>query len=126
MSFRQLSKDKEIGGYRVPKGTNVIMSSYVSGRLSEFFDNPEKFDPERFAPNLENRYNTYTYFPFTLGPRTCIGKHFADMEAKIILTKLIQRFEFDLNTSQPFELEEITTIRPKGGALCTISLRGNK
>lgn len=121
-TFREPKHDIEILGYKIPAGTPVAMSTYVSSRLEEFFPDPLKFFPERFSPNAENKITSYTYYPFTLGPRTCIGKSFAEIEAKIILAKIIQRFNFEMDPDQSFDIEESTTLKPEGGAVCTLTL----
>lgn len=121
-TFRQTSHDMEISGYKIPVGTSIGMSTFVSSRLEEFFPDPLKFDPERFNPNTENKIPSYTYFPFSLGPRTCIGKNFAENEVKIILAKIMQRFNYEMDPNQSFGIDDTTTLRPKGGAVCMFTL----
>lgn len=123
LTFRRLKEDTRIGGYNVPKGTTVLLSPYVSGRLPEFHNDALDFKPERFHPEAEDRPSTYTYFPFSLGPRNCIGQNFAQLEAKVILAKFFQKFDLELDPSQEFEVVEATTLRPKGGVRCTLTLR---
>ncbi|XP_071159718.1 cholesterol 24-hydroxylase-like isoform X3 [Mytilus edulis] len=120
-TFRENKTDIEIQGYKIPAGTGIMISTFVSSRLEEFFPEPLKFDPERFNP-AENRIPSYTYFPFTLGPRTCIGKDFGVIEAKMILSKIVQRFNFEMDPNQSFDIEESATLKPKGGAFCSFTL----
>ena len=64
---------------KIKKNLNFFVlkaSSYISGRMEEFFPNPLEFDPERFYSDKHDIKN-YTYFPFSLGPRNCIGQNFA-------------------------------------------------
>lgn len=121
-TFRETMHEIDILGYKIPVGTPIMMSTYVSSRLEEFFPDPLKFDPERFNPEAESKIPSYTYYPFSLGPRTCIGKNFAEVEAKIILAKIMQRFNFELDPDQSFEIEERATLKPKGGVMCTLTL----
>ena len=77
---RTVVKDFEIGGYRIPAGSNVVMSQWVMHRDPRFFDQPEAFLPERWSNDLAGRLPRYVYFPFGAGPRRCIGEMFAMME----------------------------------------------
>lgn len=91
---RTAPHDIVINGYKIPAGTAVGLNHYALGRDERFWDEPEKFDPERFRDEDSRRH--YAYFPFSLGPRVCIGQHFAMIEAKVIIAKLVQSFDFKL------------------------------
>jgi cholesterol 24(S)-hydroxylase len=69
------------------------------------------------------RIENYTYFPFSLGPRNCIGQNFAQFEAVAIIAKLFQRFEIRLDPDQPMHADTILTVKPVGGAKCFLTLR---
>ncbi|XP_059369215.1 cholesterol 24-hydroxylase-like [Carassius carassius] len=115
---RWINEDMVINGLKIPGGCAVIFSSYVSQRLEKFFKDPLKFDPERFDVNAPKPY--YCYYPFALGPRTCLGQAFSQMEAKVVLAKLLQRFEFSLVPGQSFDIKDTGTLRPKSGVICYI------
>ncbi|CDQ95515.1 unnamed protein product [Oncorhynchus mykiss] len=66
----------------------------------------------------------YCYYPFALGPRSCLGQSFAQMEAKVVMAKLLQRFDFSLLPGQSFDLLDTGTLRPKSGVVCNIRHRG--
>uniref|UniRef100_H3CWE3 Cytochrome P450, family 46, subfamily A, polypeptide 1, tandem duplicate 2 n=1 Tax=Tetraodon nigroviridis TaxID=99883 RepID=H3CWE3_TETNG len=117
---RDLVEDMVIGGVHVPKGVICIFSSYTMGRMEKFFKDPLKFDPDRFHPDAPKPY--YCYFPFALGPRSCLGQNFAQMEAKVVMAKLIQRFDFTL-PGQSFDILDNGTLRPKSGVVCSIRHR---
>lgn len=93
---RSPTADDTLRGYRVPAGSVVLISPYVTHRHPDFWENPEGFDPERFAPGAEAARPRYAYFPFGGGPRICIGNSFALMEAQLILATVVQRFRLDL------------------------------
>lgn len=121
---REVSEDMTVGGYHVPGGAIHMFDSYVCGRMDKFFKDPLKFDPDRFHPDAPKPY--YCYYPFALGPRACLGQKFAQMEAKVVMAKLLQRFEFSLVPGQSFDILDTGTLRPKSGVMCNIKHRSNQ
>ncbi|XP_017540105.1 cholesterol 24-hydroxylase [Pygocentrus nattereri] len=115
---RWLHEDTVISGVKVPAGCALIFSSYVSSRMEKSFKDPLKFDPDRFDPNAAKPY--FCYYPFALGPRSCLGQTFSQMEAKVVLAKILQRFEFSLVPGQSFNIKDTGTLRPESGVLCKI------
>ncbi|XP_071648745.1 cytochrome P450 9e2-like isoform X3 [Temnothorax longispinosus] len=73
---------------------NNVLMIFIHGlhRDPEYFPNPDKFDPERFSEENKDKILPYTYLPFGHGPRKCIGNRFVLMEAKILITHLLQKF----------------------------------
>uniref|UniRef100_A0A672ZQI4 Cholesterol 24-hydroxylase n=1 Tax=Sphaeramia orbicularis TaxID=375764 RepID=A0A672ZQI4_9TELE len=119
---RDILEDMVIDGIRIPGGfTCMVSDSYVAGRMEKFFKDPLIFDPDRFHPDAPKPY--YCYYPFALGPRSCLGQNFAQMEAKVVMAKLLQRFDFTLVPGQSFDILDTATLRPKGGVLCSIRHR---
>ncbi|CAL1586034.1 unnamed protein product [Knipowitschia caucasica] len=120
---RDLLEDEVISGIHIPAGATCMFSSYTTGRLETFFKDPLKFDPDRFHPDAPKPY--YCYYPFALGPRSCLGKNFAQMEAKVVMAKLLQRFDFTLVPGQTFAIKDTGSLRPMSGVPCTIRHRQN-
>ncbi len=112
---REATRDCEIAGQSIPAGCTIIMSQWVMHRDPRYFDAPEVFDPERWADDLEKRLPRGVYFPFSDGPRVCIGKSFAMMEAVLLLATIAQAFQLDLVPVQAIELQPSITLRPKHG-----------
>jgi cytochrome P450 len=112
---REASRDCEIGGYSIPKGCTLIMSQWVMHRDPRYFSAPESFAPERWENDLEKQLPRGVYFPFGDGPRVCIGKSFALMEAVLILATLAQKFQLELESNGAIELQPSITLRPKHG-----------
>jgi cytochrome P450 len=83
----------DFGGYHIPGGTRVLYSIYLSHRHREYWTDPDRFDPKRFAGPEAGRRPAYTYVPFGGGPRNCIGAAFAQIEAKVVLTRILARFD---------------------------------
>lgn len=112
---RFVAREDEIGGYRVPKGSRVVISQYVTHRHPGFWEQPETFDPERFTPERSAGRTRYAYFPFSGGPRQCIGNNFAMMEATLILGTVAQRYRLTLVPGHPVEPEPSFTLRSRHG-----------
>ncbi len=117
---RRNTEEDEIGGYRIRKGTNVLMPIWYLHRSEKYWDEPLKFKPERFAPEKKNNIDRYVYFPFGGGPRLCIGNNFAIMEMQIILIKLYRNYKFRLQENFVVEPEPLITLRPKYGMMMKV------
>lgn len=112
---RKAVEDDEIGGYRIPAGTGLFVSPYVTHRRSDLWENPEGFDPERFRPGrnggAEGRPRS-AYYPFGGGPRQCIGQNFALMEATLIVASIARRYRLDLVAGQGVKPLPRGTLKP--------------
>ena len=113
----------EIGGFRVPKGSMVLSSQYITHRHPEFWDRPEAFEPERFAPERANGRPRYAYYPFGAGPRTCIGSHFALLEAQLILASVAQCYRLVPVPGRSYQPVSLATLRPHENILMTLTAR---
>jgi cytochrome P450 len=113
----------EVGGYQLPANTQVLMSQWVMHRHPRYFEEPDKFSPERWLGGLAKRLPAYAYFPFGGGPRICIGKPFALMETGLLLATIARRWQFRLVEGHPVELEPVITLRPKHGIKVTARAR---
>lgn len=112
---REATADCVIGGYHVPKGTTMLMPQWVLHRDSRFWDEPDRFWPERWGQEKVKSMPKFAYFPFGGGPRTCIGNTFAMMELVLILATIAQRFRFRLEPNQPVTPLASFTLRPTPG-----------
>ena len=99
------------------------MSQYLTHRHPDFWEEPESFIPERFAPEQAKERHRFAYFPFGGGPRLCIGNNFAMLEAQLLLATIAQQYELDLVPEHPVELEPLITLRPKHGIMMTLRPR---
>jgi cytochrome P450 len=89
---RFAAEETVIGGYRVPAGSPLIVSPYVTHHDPSLWPDPNRFDPERFLPERAASRPRGAYYPFGAGPRTCLGASFAMMEAQLITARMVQRF----------------------------------
>jgi cytochrome P450 len=112
---REALRECEVGGYRIPKGAQVIAYPWVIQRDPRWFTDPQAFRPERWGEESISRLPKYAYFPFGGGPRLCIGNYFATMEAVLILSTIARRFRLRLVSDDPVEPFPALTLRPKRG-----------
>jgi len=117
---RVAMQEDALMGFRVPAGTVVIISPYVTHRSRRFWDNPETFNPDRFDGVTERP--RYVYIPFGAGQRYCVGANFAFMEAIIILALICRRWDFTA-LKVPFEYAAGATLRPAHGLPVLVSPR---
>ena len=112
---REAIVDTTLGGYRLPRGTTVLMSQWVVQRDERFFEAPEAFQPERWREEEARKIPKYAYFPFGGGPRLCIGNSFAMMEMALILATIAQRFDFTLQEGVKVRPHPTFTLRIEPG-----------
>lgn len=100
--IRKVLEPMPYGNYLVPEGALAMVSPAVSHRLPDLFGEPDRFDPDRFAPPArEDKQHHYALIGFGGGKHRCMGKHFAEMQIQAIWTVLFDRFDFSLETEFP-------------------------
>ena len=109
---RGANEDVEIGGFPLRKGDLALCSQWTMHRDARFFERPEAFEPERWADGLERRLPRFAYFPFSAGPRQCLGKAFALMEMTLVLATIARRFRLALVPGQTVMPRAGVTARP--------------
>ncbi|MBD2303557.1 cytochrome P450 [Nostoc sp. FACHB-87] len=112
---REAAVDTQIGDYEIPQGTSIMISQWVMHRHPKYFENPEAFQPERWTEELDKQLPKGVYFPFGDGPRICIGKGFAQMEAALLLATIAQSFQIDLVPGHSIVPQPSITLRPENG-----------
>ena len=112
---REATEDCELGGYRVPRDTIVVVSPWVMQRDARYFERPEVFDPDRWADGLRERIPRFAYFPFGSGPRICIGNTFATMETTLVLATIAGRYHLALEPGAKVRPWPSVTLRPDPG-----------
>lgn len=101
---RELVEDDEIDGYPLKKGTGIIISTYHLHHHTDFWLNPECFNPTRFLENPNGQSVRHAYVPFGGGMRSCIGRRFAMLEALIIIPMILQHFRLNLPAYKNLQL----------------------
>jgi cytochrome P450 len=122
---REAIEETELGGFRVPKGTQLFAFQWVTHRDARFFDEPEAFKPERWSGDKSEQLPKFAYFPFGGGPRQCIGNYFAMMEIVLLLATIGQRFRFRLDPDHKVEVLPVLSLRPRDGIKIFIEPRIN-
>jgi cytochrome P450 len=123
---RQALADCEIGGYSVPRGTQLFLVIWLVHRDGRWFPDPETFRPERWDHDLIKRLPRCAYFPFGDGARICIGNHFAMMEAILLLATIAQKYQLSLEPGQTLELVPSITLRPRHGLRMRLEARHHR
>ena len=117
--FREATEDVELLEYDIAEESMIMLSQWAVHRSPEHWDDPEEFRPERWADTDQTRFS---YFPFGGGPRHCIGKNVAKLEAQIIVAMVADEYELDY-TGPELELRPTLTLHPKDGMEMEISER---
>lgn len=101
-----------IGGYPIPADSLVLVSMWNLHRRADFWPEPLAFNPDRFREPLRHRF---AFLPFGAGPRLCIGREFALMEARVALACLLRTVNFEAVAGQVVAPEPQVTLRPRNG-----------
>ena len=120
-SGRELQEGATIGTHTIPAHTVVASSAYVTHHIPDHFVDPFTFNPDRFEPSTP--ISIYQYIPFSVGPRGCLGKDFAVIEAKLVIARFIQTFQFELIPGQEEGTSLLVSLTPRSNLLCTLTLR---
>ena len=120
---RMAMRDTMVGMYPIKAGQTVVMSPWAMHRDPRFWDEPERFNPDRWQGGLSSRLPKFTFFPFSSGPRRCVGSSFAMMEATIAVAAILPRFQ--LSDPPIVDTAPSITLRPAGGMPMTVIARGS-
>jgi cytochrome P450 len=118
LEMRKAREADELGGYTVPKNTILIWSPYLLHRHPDFWEQPERFDPERANLPTSSRQQAReadTWIPFGNGPHRCIGQHFAMMEMTLLVATIAQRYRLLLAPGYRPEIEPFITLGARQG-----------
>ncbi len=122
LTRRTLEAD-ELGGYAIGPRTDVFISPYLLHRHPAFWSAPEVFNPARFAGADAAERHRFSYIPFAVGPRHCIGEGMAMFEMLVHVHRMSQRFRLTRASNEPIELEAQINLRPRSNLMMTVELR---
>lgn len=120
---RQTIGEYQLGNYTLPPGSLIALSPYVTQRDSRYYSHPELFDPERWTNAFRESLPKFAFFPFSGGPRVCIGEQFAWAEGTLVLAKLAKKWHFELVSHQHIQPSRVGTLRPANGVRMKIHKR---
>ncbi|GAB6020588.1 hypothetical protein CHUAL_003267 [Chamberlinius hualienensis] len=118
-----LRQDLVLGGYQVPAGTNVIIHHRTMGKVH--FDSPNEFKPERWLRGdpAYKKYNVFTWLPFSLGRRACIGRQIAKQETLLLITRVLQKYHLTYNGDKEVYMKSRFANIPSGPLRIKFNLR---
>jgi cytochrome P450 len=122
LTRRTLEAD-ELGGYAVGPRTDVFICPYLLHRHPAFWSDPETFSPDRFAAADAAERHRFSYIPFAVGPRHCIGEGMAMFEMLVHVSRMSQRFRLTRAGDEPIELEAQINLRPRSNLMMTVTPR---
>ena len=120
LGARVAARDIEFRGHRIQAGARVIYSIYLTQRMEAYWEQADSFNPDRFASG--KKQTPYTYLPFGGGPRNCIGFAFTQIEAKVVLARIFQRFDLH-RPKQKVHLHMGATLEPRPGVNIKVKAR---
>ncbi|XP_017881796.1 cytochrome P450 4g15-like [Ceratina calcarata] len=125
---RMINEDVKIvtGNHVIPKGTTVLISPFKIHRLEEFYPNAEKFNPDNFLPEKMQNRHYYSFIPFSAGPRSCVGRKYAMLKLKVLLSTVLRNYRIlsDL-TEKDFRLRADIILKRADGFRVKIEPRNN-
>ncbi|XP_049938559.1 cytochrome P450 4C1-like isoform X6 [Schistocerca serialis cubense] len=113
---RKVTKDVQVGGYRIPEGVTVTMQICHTHRDPDHWPDPDRFDPDNFLPERVQGRHPFAYVPFSAGPRNCIGQKFAILEEKTVLSYVLRNFRVEtVDRLEDLKLIGELVLRPMNG-----------
>ncbi len=120
---RFVENDYSAGGYHIASGSSILMSQFVMHHDPRYYEEPDRFNPDRWTEEFKTHLPRFSYFPFGGGIRGCIGESFAWMEGVLVIATLAQKWEMRKLASQRVKLDSAITLRPKYGMKMNLKQR---
>jgi cytochrome P450 len=121
MVDRMALADDHAGDLDIPSGSTIVVFVYGAHHSPRYWNDPEIFDPERFAKANEKLHTPFAHLPFGAGPRGCIGGNYAMLQMLMILSVLLRRYDFELVPGQTIEPRAMVILRPEHGIRMTFT-----
>ncbi|XP_005392339.1 PREDICTED: 1,25-dihydroxyvitamin D(3) 24-hydroxylase, mitochondrial [Chinchilla lanigera] len=108
---RTLDKTTVLGEYALPKGTVLMLNTYVLGSDKDNFEDPDQFKPERWLQR-EKKINPFAHLPFGVGKRMCIGRRLAELQLHLAVCWVVRRYDIVATDSEPVEMLHLGILMP--------------
>ncbi|GAB0093382.1 Cytochrome P450 4g15 [Sergentomyia squamirostris] len=115
---RQLKEDLKLtsGNYTIPTGATVVVATYKLHRMENLYPNPDVFDPDNFLPERQSKRHYYAFVPFSAGPRSCVGRKYAMLKLKILLSTILRNYRVHSNIKEKeFKLQADIILKREEG-----------
>ena len=106
----------EFGGYQIPAGCMVVVSPIHTHHMAEWWSEPLRWDPERFAPGrAEHERHTHSFAPFGGGPHMCLGLRFAEAQVRLVMHHLLSRYRWSVPEGYTMPVQQAPISKPRDG-----------
>jgi len=122
VTFRVATADHKLLDLEIKKGDVVRADLFSAYYNQKYFDHPHEFNPKRFCDNKQ-KVDSYVFIPFSAGPRNCIGQHLAVLEAKLLISEFLERFDFKLQDGYKLKMINRFTYEPVDHLLFNLTPR---
>jgi cytochrome P450 len=113
---RVATEDFEFGGFRIPAKSMVVIAPIHTHHMEEWWSDPFRFDPERFAPGrAEHERHLHCWIPFGGGPHHCLGLRFAETQVKLVVHQLVRRFRWSVPDGYAMPVQQAPISKPRDG-----------
>ncbi len=113
---RVATREFEFEGYLIPKGAMVVISPIHTHHMTEWWNDPLRFDPERFSPRrAEDERHSHSWIPFGGGPHMCLGMRFAELQIKAIVHQLVRRYRWSVPDEYRMPVQQAPISKPRDG-----------
>ena len=123
MYARDAVADDQLDGVHVPAGARMLVFPYATHRHPDFWDEPERFDPDRWLPEREAARDPHAYHPFAAGTRICLGNNFSLLETHVMTAMLARRFKLRLKPGHVPRIDMSATLGSRNGVPMLIEAR---
>uniref|UniRef100_A0AAG5DQ35 Cytochrome P450 n=1 Tax=Anopheles atroparvus TaxID=41427 RepID=A0AAG5DQ35_ANOAO len=123
---RKINEDVQLASknYTIPAGTTVVIGTYKIHHREDLFPEPEKFNPDNFLPERTQNRHYYSYIPFSAGPRSCVGRKYAMLKLKVLLSTILRSYRVRSNlTEKDFKLQADIILKRTDGFLVQLEPR---
>ena len=99
---RKINEDVQLASenYVLPAGSTIVIGTFKIHRRDDIYTNPEKFDPDNFLPERTQNRHYYSFIPFSAGPRSCVGRKYAMIKLKVLLSTILRSYKMKSSLSQ--------------------------